>query len=87
MPSRRTFLTIGGVGVVSSAILVGCGQPKAPESIAQTGTTPLQPLDTTTTAPGSPATDLILLRTSSSIEALAIDTYGKAAVVGGADHA
>jgi hypothetical protein len=78
VPSRRAFLTIGGVGVVSSAILVGCGQPKAPETIAQTGTTPLQPLDTTTTAPGSPATDLVLLRTASSIEALAIATYGQA---------
>jgi Ferritin-like domain len=78
VPSRRAFLTIGGVGVLSSAVLVGCGQPKAPESIAQTGTTPLQPLDTTTTAPGSPATDLILLRTSSSIEALAVAAYGKA---------
>ncbi len=75
IPSRRTFLTIGGVGLASSAILVGCGQPKAPETIAQTGTTPLQPLDTTTTAPGSPEMDLTLLRTSSSIETLAISTY------------
>jgi len=78
VPSRRAFLTVGGVGVLSSAILVGCGQPKSPTQIAQTGTTPLQPLDTTTTAPGSPANDLVLLRTSSSIEVLAIQTYQKA---------
>jgi hypothetical protein len=78
VPSRRAFLAIGGVGVASSAILVGCGQPKAPESIAQTGTTPIQPLSTTTTAPGSPANDLVMLRTSSSIEVLAIQTYQKA---------
>ncbi len=78
VPSRRTFLTVGGVGLLSSAVLVGCGQSSQPPQIAQTGTTPLQPLDTTTTAPGSHATDLVLLRTASSIEVLAINTYQKA---------
>ena len=78
VPSRRSFLAVGGVGVAASAIVVGCsGAPPNPQ-IAQTGTTPLQPLVTTTTAPGSPATDLILLRTASSIEVLAVKTYQSA---------
>jgi hypothetical protein len=78
VPSRRSFLTVGGVGVAASAILVGCsGAPPNPQ-IAQTGTTPLQPLVTTTTAPGSPANDLVLLRTASSIEVLAVQTYQSA---------
>jgi rubrerythrin len=75
-PSRRAFLAVGGATAVGSAILVGCGQPPQ-NQLAQTGTTPQQPSSTTTTDPGSPDMDVTLLRTSSSIEVLAIDTYQK----------
>jgi rubrerythrin len=74
LPSRRSFLTVGGAAVAGSALLAACGQtPK--NQIAQTGTTPPQPSSTTTTAPGSPEMDVSLLRTASSIEILAINTY------------
>jgi rubrerythrin len=76
VPTRRSFLTVGGAAMAGSALLAACGQtPK--NQIAQTGTTPLQPSSTTTTDPGSPAMDLVLLRTSQSIEILAINTYEK----------
>ncbi len=78
LPSRRTFLTVGGAAVAGSALLAGCGQPKSPTQIAQTGTTPVQPSSTTTTDPTSKTNDLIMLRTSSSIEVLAIGTYQSA---------
>ncbi len=77
VPSRRSFLTIGGVTVVGSAILVGCGQTPT-NQIAQTGTTPVQPSSTTTTDPTSHTTDLTMMMTASSIEVLAIQTYQKA---------
>ncbi len=77
VPSRRSFLTVGGAAVAGSALLAACGQ-NPPNQIAQTGTTPQPPASTTTTAPGSPENDLVLLRTASSIEVLAIETYTKA---------
>jgi Ferritin-like domain len=74
VPSRRTFLTIGGIGVVGSAVLAACGQSPA-NQVAQTGTTPVQPSSTTTTAPGSTAMNMVLLRTAQSLEALAVSAY------------
>jgi rubrerythrin len=83
LPTRRSFLTVGGAALAGSAVLAACGQQPT-NQIAQTGTTPLQPnpSSTTTTAPGSPETDLVLLRTASSIEVLAIETYEKAITSG-----
>jgi Ferritin-like domain len=77
LPGRRSFLTLGGATVLGSALLVACGKQPT-NQIAQTGTTPPQPSSTTTTAPGSHAIDLTLLRTASSIEVLAINTYDTA---------
>jgi len=77
LPGRRSFLAVGGAAVVGSAVLAACGKEPT-NQIAQTGTTPPQPSSTTTTAPGSHEIDLTLLRTASSIEVLAINTYGTA---------
>ncbi|HVN51874.1 MAG TPA: ferritin-like domain-containing protein [Acidimicrobiales bacterium] len=77
LPGRRTFLAVGGAAVVGSAVLAACGKEPT-NQIAQTGTTPPQPSSTTTTAPGNHETDLTLLRTASSIEVLAVNTYATA---------
>jgi Ferritin-like domain len=74
LPGRRSFLTIGGATVLGSALVVACGKEPT-NQIAQTGTTPPQPSSTTTTAPGSHDLDITMLRTASSIEVLAINTY------------
>jgi hypothetical protein len=77
VPSRRSFLTLGGVTVAGSAVLVGCASPKK-NQLPVTGTTEAPPSSTTTTAPGSAETDLTLLRTAQSIEVLAISAYADA---------
>ena len=81
VPSRRSFLTIGGATVAGSAVLVGCATPKK-KQLPVSGTTQPPNSSTTTTAPGSAETDLTLLRTAQSIEVLAITTYGAALVSG-----
>jgi len=81
VPSRRSFLTLGGVAVAGSAVLASCATPK-PKQLAVSGSTEAPPPSTTTTAPGSKATDLILLRTAQSIEVLAVSTYDKALATG-----
>ena len=71
---RRGFM-VGGVVLAGGAVLAACSKKSNDEQLAQTGTRPTLPATTTTTAPGSPAKDLVLLRTAQSIEILAIDTY------------
>jgi hypothetical protein len=77
VPSRRSFLTVGGATVVGSAVLVGCATPK-PKQLAVSGSTEAPPASSTTTAPSSATLDLTLLRTAQSIEVLAVNTYGTA---------
>jgi rubrerythrin len=81
VPSRRAFLTFGGATVAGSAVLAACATPK-PKQLAVSGTTEAPPASTTTTAPGSKETDLVLLRTAQSIEVLAVQTYDKALATG-----
>ncbi len=81
LPGRRAFLAAGGATLLGSAVLAACGKEPT-QQVAQTGTTPPQPSSTTTTAPGSHATDLTLLRTASSIEILAVESYGAALALG-----
>ena len=66
--NRRRFLQIGGVGVLSAAVLAACG--KDDNKSAATGS------DKSKTA--GTATDLAILRTASSLEHVAIDVYQKA---------
>jgi len=63
--NRRRFLQIGGVGVLSAAVLAACG--KDDKGRAVTGST--------TSGSGS---DIVILRTASSLEHVAIDVYQKA---------
>ena len=74
VPSRRSFLTVGGATVLGSAVLVGCGK-SSKKTLAVSGTSIPEPSSTTTTAPGTKELDLTLLRTAQSIEVLAIQTY------------
>ena len=76
VPHRRSFL-LGGTVVMASAIIAACSKKK-PGQIPVTAPLPDASASTTTTAPGSVANDLALLRTAQSIEALAVFTYGKA---------
>lgn len=81
-PGRRQFFKIGGATVLGAAILAACGDDNGP--IAETGTT--QPSDTTTSAPADTTTtttaatgasdmDIVLLRSATSLELLAVQTY------------
>jgi hypothetical protein len=75
LPARRAFL-VGGSVLAGSAFLAACKKPK--EQTTVTGSTLPKPSVTTTTAPGSQATNQILLRTAQSIEVLAVNVYQKA---------
>ena len=77
VPSRRSFLTVGGAAVLGSAVLVGCGK-SSKKTLAVSGTSVPEPSSTTTTAPGTKELDLTLLRTAQSIEVLAVQTYQQA---------
>lgn len=76
VPSRRTFM-VGGVVLAGGALLAACGNDSNGQT-AESGALPVKPSTTTTTAPGSPVTDRVLLQTAQSIEVLAVDTYQKA---------
>lgn len=65
--NRRRFLQIGGVGVLSAAVLAACGKDDKNGAAAATD-------DKTK----GTATDLAILRTASSLEHVAIDVYQKA---------
>lgn len=65
--NRRRFLKIGGVSVLSAAVLAACGN----DDDSATPTT------TTTTAGHDPG-DVTILRTASSLEHVAVDVYDKA---------
>ena len=73
VPNRRTFM-VGGVVLAGGALLAACAKKKTPQ-VPESGALPPVPSSTTTTAPGSAATDKVLLQTAQSIEILAIETY------------
>ncbi|MCU0310318.1 MAG: ferritin-like domain-containing protein [Acidimicrobiales bacterium] len=73
LPTRRTFLT-GGAVVAAGGLLVACGGG-SDEQVAITGSIPAAPDSSTTTAPGSPAGDVVVLSTAQSLELLAVDVY------------
>lgn len=69
---RRQFLKIGAMAVATSAVFAACGTSSKATSGSTSTAAP-------TTAPaGSGATDISALRTASSLEALAVQTYQKA---------
>lgn len=69
---RRPFLRFGAVAVATSAVLAACGG----SSKSSSTTTPTHRAPSTTTA-GKTSSDITVLRTASSIEALAVATYHK----------
>lgn len=71
--ARRRFLEIGGLSVVSAAILAACGGTGDQGSVPIAGTSP-----TTAKAPERKVTDATYLRTSASLERSVIDAYDQA---------
>jgi rubrerythrin len=69
---RRRFLTFGGIAVATSAVFAACGTSSKTTSASTSTTAP------PTTATGSPVTDIAALRTASSLEILAVQTYQRA---------
>ncbi|HVT78501.1 MAG TPA: ferritin-like domain-containing protein [Acidimicrobiales bacterium] len=66
--NRRRFLQIGGVGVLSAAVLAACGKNDSKSAASAT-----------TAAKGKGTmSDITILRTASSLEHVAIDVYQKA---------
>mgnify|MGYP003704086455 CR=1 FL=1 len=73
--SRRKFLQTGGLALASAAVLAACGKnDKLAAGIPRLGEAP-----TTTGLPEGGATDIVLLRTATSLEYCAIDAYGAVA--------
>lgn len=72
VPSRRGFLKIGGATVLGAAVLAACGSEAVPD-VSESGA----PNDATTTTadPADTDFDLDLLRTATSLEILAVNTY------------
>lgn len=70
--SRRDLLRLGGIGIISGALLAACGknEPTSDNAIASIGTTP-----PTTALPKVAVSDVVLLRTAASFEYTAIDMY------------
>src|SRR5690348_1184755 len=67
--NRRRFLQIGGVGVLSAAVLAACGNDDKKGAAAGSGGD--------ASSKGT-AMDITILRTASSLEHVAIDVYQKA---------
>jgi hypothetical protein len=70
---RRQFLKAGGITLIGAA-LAACTSDKPKATPGQTTTT--QP---TTTSSGASASDVTLVRTAASLEALAVSVYQRAA--------
>lgn len=72
---RRRFLAVGGFSVATAAVLAACGTEET--GIPETGLP-----GTTTTEPPRAVTDVVLLRTASSLEYSAIGAYEAALGLG-----
>ncbi len=66
---RRRFLTIGGLGVATAAVVAACGE-EGPGGVARVGVAP-----TRTTLPDGILDEALYLRTAASIERSAIAVY------------
>ena len=76
--NRRKFLQSGGLALASAAILAACGKSdKVATAYPRIGEAP-----TTTALPEGKVTDVVLLRTASSLEWCAVDAYTAAAGLG-----
>jgi hypothetical protein len=75
--ARRRFLTIGGLTVSMAAVVAACGKAEPKATVPVAGESP-----STTGLPERVIDDIVLLRTASSLEHNAIDTYGTALGLG-----
>ena len=75
VPNRRGFFKIGGATLLGAAVLAACGGDDEDHSVAESGG---GQGTTTTAAEGAAENDLTLLRTASSLEVLAVETYDRA---------
>jgi hypothetical protein len=75
--ARRRFLQLGGASVIGAAVLAACGGPGSQGSVPVAGTSP-----STTGAPDRVTSDVVLLRTSSSLEHSLLDAYDRALAAG-----
>ena len=71
VPSRRGFLKVGGATVLGAAVLAACGYDTG--DVSESGAA--SNLTTTTADPAAGEFDLALLRTATSLEILAVNTY------------
>ncbi|MDQ6782095.1 MAG: ferritin-like domain-containing protein [Actinomycetota bacterium] len=76
---RRKFLKFGGIAVATSAVFAACGSSSKTSSST---TAASSPSTSAAAATGSAATDIAALRTASSLEVLAVQTYQKAIASG-----
>lgn len=76
--TRRRAVRFGGLGLLSAAVLAACGNDgAASDAIPQAGVP-----DEAGSAPTSVVDDLVLVRTASSLEHLAVDIYDRASKSG-----
>lgn len=76
--TRRSLFRVGGITIAGAALLAACGSDKnsalsTPSSSTVATSTP--DTSTPTTSPTASSSDIVLLRTASSIEQLAIAAY------------
>lgn len=69
---RRGFFRLGGLAVASTAVLAACREKAPKEQLPVSGSTP-----GFTAAKDKPVTDIVLLRTASSLEHSVVDAYRK----------
>ena len=74
VPSRRGFLKLGGATVFGAAVLAACGSEATPD-VSESGA---GAATTTTADPAVTEFDTNLLRTATSLEILAVNTYQSA---------
>ena len=72
-PNRRGFLKIGGATILGAAVLAACGDDEDNTNVAESGGG--DDGTTTTTNAEAAAQDITLLRTATSLEVLAVNTY------------
>jgi rubrerythrin len=73
---RRRLLTLGGLAVATSAVVAACGSSS--KQAAPTTTVPTTSTTVASTSTGSAQDDVTTLRTASSLEHLAVETYQSA---------
>ncbi len=75
--TRRGLLRVGGIGIAGAAVLAACGSDSkgTTTTVGSPATDPMTTDPMTTDPIGGAAMDIVLLRTASSIEHLAIAAY------------